>query len=318
MRRRFGTRHNGVQLPEHDAEAIAVISSQVPICELMSTGPLPEASFDGPVPGIPGAVVREVAELPEHVPEGEAVGPHIEAAPGILLFEVPGIARYLIRGGQSIEVAVAPGGDRAAARLFLDGSARGALIHQRGELPLTAATLIAPNWKCVAICCPSAVGKSTLAAGLCRRGWLLVADDITRISWNGTIGVAWPSHDRLKLWRDACEMLGANADALERVREGMEKFFMPVPSTRTPAALSVVVRLRIAPELDVEEIGAAQRANLLSESTFRPRWIDPLGRRADHARVAGQVAQGCRALVLSGAREQPIAVLADRLTEAVR
>src|SRR5580700_7742688 len=109
MRRRIGTRRNGVQLPEQDAEAIGVTSSQAPVCEPMSTDPLPEASFDGPVPGIPGAVVREVAELPEHVPEGEAVGPHIEAAPGILLFEVPGIARYLIRGGQSIEVAVAPG-----------------------------------------------------------------------------------------------------------------------------------------------------------------------------------------------------------------
>ncbi|HEY6577710.1 MAG TPA: hypothetical protein VIY09_00175 [Rhizomicrobium sp.] len=284
----------------------------------MPDRPNPRESFDGAVPGIPGATIREVVELPEHLPDGTDTGPHTEAAPGALLFEIPRIARYLVRDGKTIDVAVAPGADRAAAALFLHGSARGALIHQRGELPLNAATVIAPNWQCVAICCPSAVGKSTLAAALCRRGWLLAADDIARISWNGTIAVAWPSHDRLKLWRDACERLGANADALEPVREGMEKFFLPVRAATTPAALSVAVRLSIAPEIGFEEIALPERPALLFESTFRRRWIVPAARRADHARIVDQVARTCRGIVLSGARERPIEELADRLTEAIR
>ncbi|HEX4078509.1 MAG TPA: hypothetical protein VHX61_06510 [Rhizomicrobium sp.] len=276
------------------------------------------ATFDGPVPGVPGAAIREVPELPRHLPGGVPVAPHTEALPGALLFEIPRIARYLVRDGTTIDVAVMDGADRAAAELFLLGSARGALIHQRGELPLNAATLIAPNWKCVAICCPSVVGKSTLAAALCRRGWLLVADDITRISWNGTMPVAWPSHNRLKLWRDACEMLGADADALQRVRNGLEKYFLPVSASATPAALGVAVRLRIAPQTSVEEVPAGDRPHLLSESTFRPRWIDPLGRRADYARIVREIARGCRAILLSGARERPILELADRLADAVR
>lgn len=263
-------------------------------------------------------MVREVADLPDHLPEAILTGSHLEAAPGMLLFEVPGIARYLVRDGKTIDVAVAPSAERAAARLFLEGSARGALIQQRGELPLNAASLVAPNWKCVAICCPSVVGKSTLAAELCRRGWLLVADDITRISWNGTMAIAWPSHNRLKLWRDACEMVGANADHLQRVREGMEKYFLPVKATTTPAALSVAVRLRVAPQSGVDELPAVDRPELFLESTFRPRWIEPLGRQAEHARTVQQVAHGCRAIVLSGARERPIGELADHLAEAVR
>lgn len=284
----------------------------------MPTESIPEPTFDGAVPGVPGASIREVAELPGHLPNGVAIGPYTEATPGQLLFEIPGTARYLIRDGKTIDIAVSSGADRAAAELFLHGSARGALIHQRGELPLNAATVIAPNWKSVAICGPSAVGKSTVAAALCRRGWLLVAEDITRVSWNGSMAIAWPSHDRLKLWRDACEVLGVNADALKRVRDGLEKFALPVKATTTPAALSLVVRLRIAPEIGVEEIPPSQRAYMLGETTFRPRWIDALGRRAAHAQILEQVAPSCRGVLLSGARERPIGELADQVMEAVR
>lgn len=270
------------------------------------------------MPGIPGSVVREVASLPQHLTGGEAFAPVTEGAPKTLLFEVPGIARYLVRDGKTVDVAVVPSADRAAARLFLLGSARGALIHQRGDLPLSAATVIAPNWKAVAICSPSAIGKSTLAAALCRRGWLLVADDITRVSWNGTTAIAWPSADRLKLWRDACEMMGEDADAFERVREGMEKYFLPARAAATPTALHMAVRLRVAPHLDSIEMAPAERVELLSESTFRPRWIDAMGGRVQYARTVKEIARVCRGAILNGARERNIEELADKLTELVR
>jgi len=278
----------------------------------------PAEKFEGPLPGIPGSLVREVETLPQHLDGGADVGPYTEAAPNALLFEVPRIARYLVRDGKTVDVAVAPDADRAAARLFLLGSARGAIIQQRGELPLSAATLVAPNWKGVAICCPSAIGKSTLAAALCRRGWLLVADDITRISWNGSMAVAWPSHDRIKLWRDACEMVGENAEALERVRDGMEEYFLSVRAATTPTALSVAVRLRVAPYVDTVEVPPVERAQLLTESTFRPRWLEAVGQRAAHARNLQQIARTCRGVVLSGARERAIDELADRMVEIVR
>jgi len=275
------------------------------------------ASFDGPVPGVPGALVCEVAKLPEHLDGAASIGPWTEVAPGAVLFSVPKIARYLVRDGATIEVEPAPGADRGAIALFLAGSARGALIHQRGELPLTAATMIAPNWRCVAICSPSAVGKSTLAAELSRRGWLLVADDITRVSWNGSMAVAWPSHNALKLWRDACDSMNLDCSKLARVREGLEKFFVPAAAATTPASLSLLVRLRISPGAGVVHVPASQNSDLLHESTFRPRMIDPLGRRADNTRIVSQISGVCRAIVLNGARECPIAEVADRLAEAV-
>ena len=45
--------------------------------------------FDGPVPGIPGAVIYGVDELPEHLADGEPAGQFSQAKPGQLLLERP-------------------------------------------------------------------------------------------------------------------------------------------------------------------------------------------------------------------------------------
>lgn len=274
--------------------------------------------FDGPLPGIPDSTVNEVGELPADIPGTAPIAPFTAAGPDTLSFEVPGIARYLVRNGKKVELVIENGADRAAARLFLTTSARGAAIHQRREIPLNATTLIAPNLQTVALCGPSPVGKSTLAAALCLRGWLLVAEDITRIVWNGSSAVAWPSAGSLKLWRDACETFAFDPERLVRVRDGLELFYVPVRSATAPSALAAVIRLRASSDTDVLEIPRARRAELISESTFRTRWIDPLGCRVHHSRLAAQAAGSCRALVLGGARDRPVQELADRVAELVR
>ncbi len=130
--------------------------------------------WDGPVAGIPDAIVRSVAELPDHLPGAERAGMYAQATPGQLLQMVPGMARYLARDGMTIDVAAEQCADEGAVDVFLNGAVRAALIHQRGELPLHAATLVPPGGNgAVAICGPSGIGKSTLAAALSRRGWLL-------------------------------------------------------------------------------------------------------------------------------------------------
>lgn len=276
------------------------------------------ASFDGPVPGVPGAVVREVEHVPDHLARGIAVGPRMEAAEGAYLFEVPGIARYLVRDGAFIDVKVLPQADRSAARFFLHGAARGALIHQRGEIALGAVTLVAPNWKCVAIAAPSALGKSTIAAALCQRGWLLVADGVTRVTWNGSMAIAWPADDSIKLWRDACGMLSIEADRFPRVRDGIEKFQVGVPIADSPAALSAVVRLRVASGAGLTRFPPSECGQLLADCTYRSRLIGPLGHSREHARVLTQVASFCQPLGVGGARNLSIHELADRIAEAVR
>jgi hypothetical protein len=273
--------------------------------------------IEGPLPGIPGALVHEVPFLPEHLPGGRVIGPYTEALPGALQFEVPGIGRFLIHDGTTIEVWVAPGADQSAVRGILLGSAVGTLIHQRGELALLATAMVAPSGAGVAICGSSAIGKSTLAAALSRRGWFLLADGITRVTTSSSGGIAWASGAKLQLWRDACEALNLDVGELEPVRANLEKYFVPVPATPVPTPLDFAVRLQVATDCRVIELSPADRPELFVQSTFRPRQLDALGLRSAHARAVGQVCRNCRAMILEGARDRSAAELADVLSRAL-
>jgi hypothetical protein len=191
------------------------------------------------------------------------------------------------------------------------------MIHQRGELALLATTMIAPSGAGVAICGSSAVGKSTLAAALSRRGWLLLADGIARVTPNGSGGIVWPSGARLQLWRDACEALDIDVGGLEAVRQDLERYFLLVPATSAPTPLEFAVRLQAGAVSTMAELSPSQRPELFFQSTFKPRQLGPLGQRESHARAVAQVSRTCRAMVLNGARQSPISELAEALCKAV-
>ena len=95
--------------------------------------------------GVPGATIREVPFISDVLPGAVPAGEFSVARPGALLRVIPGLARFLVRDGLTIDVAIEPGADRDAVQEFLDGAVLGALIHQRGELPLHAATLVPPG-----------------------------------------------------------------------------------------------------------------------------------------------------------------------------
>jgi hypothetical protein len=273
--------------------------------------------IDGPLPGLPEAAAREVTLLPEHLDGGRKIGPYTEARPGALLFGLPGIGRFLIRDGTNIDVWIAPGGDRSAAKRVVLGSALGALIHQRGELAFSGVAMIAPSGAGVALCGASATGKSTVAAALSRRGWFLLVDGIMRITVNSSGGIVWPGEARLQLWHDACETLELNVGELEQVRKRLGKYFVPVPAIAVPTPLEFAVNLQVAAGCRIVEFSPEQRPELFFRSTFRPRQIGPLGQRDAHARAISQVSRSCRAMVLEGARECPVRELADALARIV-
>ncbi len=266
--------------------------------------------------GIPDAVARSVSELPDHLPGAERAGLYAQARPGQLLQMVPGVARYLARDGVTIEVAAEPGADEGAVDVFLNGSARAALIHQRGELPLHAATLVPPRGNgAVAICGPSGIGKSTLAAALSLRGWSLVADDMTRVTFDGAKALVWPGRGKIKLWRDACENFGRATAGLDRVREGMEKFFLRVGQVDDKVALSAIVELRPSADSGMTHVSGIHSMAVLSAQTVRPRQIRPLGRLAEHLRIVAHTAGVTSVLRLDGARQSTVASLADRIED---
>src|SRR5215213_168075 len=140
-----------------------------------------------------GLRVRSALELPElfqakgegepdvRIETGSIDAP--ESAPGLsardggLLLTVADAGRFLISQGRTIRVEALNGVDPRNVRLFLLGSAFGALLHQRGLLPLHA-NAIEVDGTAVAFMGASGAGKSTLAAWFHDRGYRIIADDV--------------------------------------------------------------------------------------------------------------------------------------------
>lgn len=261
--------------------------------------------------------MRRVERVPEVLEGGLPAGPAMTAKPGQLLLVHPEVGRFLALGGDRIEFSHDADADLGAVALFLHGTARGALIHQRGELPLHAATLVPPGGDAgLAICGPSGAGKSTLAAELSRRGWTLVADDTTRVTWTGDHPLAWPSRDSIKLWKDACERVGADVARLEPVMRDMEKYYLRVASRDQPVRLAMIVEL--APDATDRPLTPGDKMAVISRNTYRPAHIQPLGVQKEHVQIVARVAASCAVLRLLSDRALSPAALADVVEAAFR
>ena len=136
------------------------------------------------------------------------------------LFALPGTGRILVRNGDEVLVDPEPSADTSTV---LSGPLQAVLWHQRGLLPLHGSVVVVGT-QAVALCGHSAVGKSTLAAVLARRGHAVVADDVCVIEPEKVQVLA--GSGRLRLWRDALDRLGIEPRTLERAARNKEKYVL--------------------------------------------------------------------------------------------
>src|SRR5438552_13827711 len=79
----------------------------------------------------PHVTVRLGRVDPDGLSNGRRLGPFVWAAPGALWLRVPEVACFLITDGNKITIDPHPGVDEDSVRVFLLGSALGALLSQR-------------------------------------------------------------------------------------------------------------------------------------------------------------------------------------------
>ena len=191
---------------------------------------------------------------------------------------------YRICGGREIVVTPAPGAGDREVRLFLLGSALGALFYQRGLLCLHASVVRTDNWA-VALCGPPGAGKSTFAAWLCEHGYRFVADDLCRFECTASRrAVVHPSTPRLKLWRDALTTMGRGPDALVHDHRRAEKFHVAVhhDDARRPVLLKAIYLLDWG-RPDITRLrGLKALRQLVDLASYRADLLDRMGQTAAH------------------------------------
>jgi hypothetical protein len=263
-----------------------------------------------------GLRVRSSVELPELLPARDAAAPDvvIELGPvtespqtqsgltnvgGALILVVPNVARYRIRAGVSITIAPCEGVPERNLRLFLLGSAFGALLHQRGLLPLHA-NAIEIDGKAVAYMGEPGAGKSTLAAWFHDRGHRIIADDVCVVGFDDAgKAVAKPGLPRLRLWREALEASGHDPASYPRSYAGDErfdKFDVPIDSAKTVESdtpLAALYQLQRGEQASIDRRSGLEAAEAVFANTYRGAYLEVVGDHEAHwtsaVRLVGQV-----------------------------
>jgi hypothetical protein len=283
-----------------------------------------------PLPDLGPAVRRSARPADVVVRLGRLGPPPAEAAAlplglwrteDLIGFGVPGTGSYLVRAGHEIVVDVEPGADASAVRLYLLGTAMGALMMQRGHLVLHGNAFRVGNAAAVVVG-RSGAGKSTLAAELQRRGLDVLADDVVPVDPDGR---ALPGYPRIKLWGDAVARLGVDADRLERVASSVDKFQLPIQragSEPLPLRWVYVLERHTGADLQVSNVSGMETFSLLHEHTYRNELVHGDAVAREHlalcARLAGRVrvARVTRPVETMTAEATADAILSDMTSHA--
>jgi hypothetical protein len=246
-----------------------------------------------------------LGEPPAALPQPVLATPFLEiGADGTGLVKVMA-GRFLVRGGREIIVQPNPAADAQDLSVFLLGTSLGLLLHQRGLFALHASSVVIGG-RTVAMCGPSGIGKSTLAAALAMRGHELLADDICALdlAMGGREIAVLPALARVKLWQDSLSwLLPDTAEAMAAAHPGKGpkmhyRFAQVGPVLRGLKAPSLAAIVRLYEASDTRPSGCVrmrpfEAASILNDQVYRLEHAEAMGRKAalfkDCVRITSKV-----------------------------
>jgi hypothetical protein len=237
---------------------------------IRSEVPLPEL-FPAKGIGTPDVTIRRCP-----LPVGNKPG--LSGDKDALFLTVPEVARYRIDGGREILIDPEEGVPDRNVRLFLLGSAFGALLHQRGMVPLHA-NAVEINGKAVAFMGESGAGKSTLAAWFHDRGFRVISDDVCVVEFAANGAVAMPGVPRLRLWEDVLAATGRTADAFERsyLTDQNEKYDVPIgleSIAPEPLEIAAIFEINRGPSTRIERLTGVEAAQSVYAHAYRGAFVE--------------------------------------------
>lgn len=131
--------------------------------------------------------------------------------------------QFEVRDGREIVFSRAAGVPDEKVRVFLLGSSMGALLHQRGHVPIHGGA-VAFSGGAMVITGLSGAGKSSAVSALVERGHSFLADDVSAVDLRDKAPWVLPAYPQRKLCGDACAALGVETAGLPVIDERRLKY----------------------------------------------------------------------------------------------
>ena len=196
--------------------------------KILSEIDLPEFQIDNKSEEIGNDVFVTLCDLKNEWLNKSREGKYFIVEKDYCLFEVPDVAIYLIKDGNSIFVSPYPGAADGLINLYILGTCMGALLMQRKVFPLHGSAL-AIGGKSYAIIGESGAGKSTLATSLLNKGSKLISDDVIPVILNESgLPTLLPSYPQQKLWNESLKNFQMDSNKYKPIVQRENKFTVPV------------------------------------------------------------------------------------------
>lgn len=257
------------------------LKSDIPFAQLLP----------GVDPFLDTITIRRVETLPEAPDDLQQIGPYAYASANYLALQVHELVDFVALDGKTLLYCPHPNSDQASLQVFLLGSGLGALLMQREFLVLHGNS-VEIDGACIVCVGPSGVGKSTTAAGLMKRGFRVLSDDVCAVNSKSQIV---PGIPHLKLWQEAAEGLQLETEGLSRIRPELAKYRIPMDDAfcANPIAIKTIYLLtpHQSDAITCDTITGHSKFSALRNNTYRLRYVQGLGLGAVHFRQLTELAK---------------------------
>lgn len=220
-------------------------------------------------------------EVPSEIAEPAVKTRTCQISGNQLLFYAAGAGHYYVENGNRIIVQPDEHADMGTVKLFILGTAFGALLLQRGMLPIHGSAVVI-NGMCTIFTGASGAGKSTLSSAFCKNGYSFLADDVSVITFDEA-GRPWvqPGYPQQKLCRDSLEIIEGNIRHPELINADTDKYALPVYNhfQNAPARLAAMCELRpqYCHNIEMRKIFGAEKLTALMRNIYRIELLQWLG-----------------------------------------
>jgi hypothetical protein len=209
-----------------------------------------------------------------------------QLTPGCLLLKIDGVGRFLVEDGRRVLVDRDPLATDSDLWDYVIGNVLGAILHQRGALPLHASAVSKDGWGAIFMGA-SGSGKTTLAAAFRQKGYSVIADDISVVEISDKATPLLRSgFPQLRLCPDAAMKLGV--DAVDSIRKSAEvhKLDLLCPdqfrSGAVPLAAIYLLKERPGEQVSLTPLTGRDKLMALIDNTYGLALVQGPQRRLDH------------------------------------
>lgn len=244
---------------------------------------------------VPDVVIR-IGEVPTELDEPRFKGARAQGQQGQFLLRMDGVANYLLlqtKWGYLVHIDPEDAAPASEVRLFVLSSIIGAINHMAGMLPMHASGNII-NGQGVIFAGKSGLGKSTLCAGLYKRGFSYLTDNIASIALNELEQPrVFPAYQHVRLWQDSLQHFSSFGEKGQRARPALDKYDIVLDdgTNGQPVPLKTVYLLHHSLEnsFNIRTVYGRERFDYILHQTFRFKLLKAFGNEQEYFRVLEQV-----------------------------